>query len=232
MLLTVLEPAYFFQQSEFAKALHADGVVWANTFQFRRHSTINRAAIKTVHGAQWLTVPVFSRGKSGQTIRDTGIQRQKEWPATHLKTLEINYRVTPYYDFYLDEIEEIFRESWLHLDPLLSRVFRALAPARLAAALTTSAELAVCADRTQRILEWTHQLAADSYLLWPHEIALVDVARLQKAGIALYTFRFKAPEYRQSFGEYIPNLSVLDLWCNAGPAGPGLLHKAGQTTKI
>ncbi len=232
MLLTVLQPSYFFPQSDFAKALQADVVVWADNFHFRRHGTINRAAIKSAQGMQWLTVPVISHGKSGQSIAQTKILQQEKWPATHRKTIEINYHITPYYDFYQDSLDRVWQKNWFELNPLLLQVFEIFAPARLLAILKAAGELTVCSDRTERIRTWMRQLDADSYLLWPHELALIDVSRLQEAGIALYSFDFYAPEYQQSFGKFMPNLSVLDLMCNNGPASHGLLRQAGKIKKL
>ena len=232
MLLTVLEPAYFSPQSDFAKALQADVVVWANAFRFRRQSTIHRAAIKTVGGKKWLTIPVIQKGLLGQSIEEAKLSLQTDWRTTHQKTLEINYHLTPYYDFYAERINAGLQIPEAQLDPLLRRLFQILAPARLWSRLILSTGLDVCADRSLRISRWLQQTGCDSYLLRPLELNLIDVADLKRQGIQLYTFDFSPPIYSQSFQGFIPNLATIDLFCNEGPATTDCLHQAGRVTKV
>ncbi len=231
MLCTVIEPSYFLRQDECAKALQADVVIWADSFSFRRHSTINRAAIKTVHGAHWLTIPVLSRGHAGQSIRETRIQNQTDWRTGHLKTLEINYHLTPWYDALADNIAAVLRDSWTHLNPYLQRQVEVLAPPKPLCAVGSS-DLPPHADRTDRVIAWMRQMHASAYLVHAHQISLLDVPRLQQSGIGLYIFQFTAPVYQQAFAGYVADMAMIDLVCNEGPASYGLLQRAGRVPSL
>jgi hypothetical protein len=232
MLITVVEPGYFLSLAECAKASHADLVIWANSFHMRRHSTINRAAIKTVIGRQWLTIPVISKGSQEHTILDTQINNQLEWGRTHIKTLEINYRQSAYYDYYIDRLERLEQSAYHRLDVVLQASYRFLQDELGLAGLTESKALPAVAERTTRILEWMKALQADGYLLWPHELALIDVKRLQAEKINIHTMQFSAPEYHQPFNGFVPSLSTLDLLLNEGLASRDLLQRAGHVLQV
>jgi hypothetical protein len=232
MLITVVEPGYFLSLPECAKALQADHVIWANSFHMRRHSTINRAAIKTVNGRQWLTIPVISRRVEQQAIHDAQVNNQLEWGRTHLKTLEINYRQSAYYDYYVDKLEKIGQLQYDRLDAALQASFDFLQHEMGLPGLTKSTSLPAVGDRTSRIIAWMKAVQAARYLLWPQELALIDVERLTAAKIEICTMHYSAMEYHQSFTGFIPSLSALDLILNEGPASREILRKAGNAQSV
>jgi hypothetical protein len=46
---------------------------------------------------------------------------------------------------------------------------------------------------------------------------------MQEAGIALELQHWRAPVYPQLHGEFVPDLSVIDLLMNCGPHSSGVL---------
>jgi hypothetical protein len=232
MLATVVEPGYFFALAECAKAVQADHIIWANSFHMRRHSTINRAAIKTVNGRQWLTIPVISKGLQEQFIYEAQINRQLEWGRTHTKTLEINYRQSAYYDYYIDRLDGLLQMPYDRLDAVLQACFGFVQNELGLAGASESRALPDVSERTTRIIEWMKALQADGYLLWPHELALIDVHQLQAERIKIYTIYFSAPEYHQPFTGFVPSLSTLDLLLNEGPASRTLLRNAANVQTV
>ena len=232
MLITVLEPGYFPSLAECAKALQADRVIWANSFHMRRHSTINRAAIKTVNGRQWLTIPTIGKGLQEQAIHDACINNQIEWGRTHGKTIEINYRLSAYYDFVIDKLAPLWQTRYDRLDDVLKSAFRFLQSELGLAQAIESITWPAVSDRSERIIAWMKTLAADQYLIWPHQAMLIDVARLRAAGITVFAMHYTEPVYHQAFAGFISDLSVLDLVLNEGPAGREILRKAGSVRAI
>ena len=80
-----------------------DAFVILDTVQFERQSWQQRNRIKTPIGLQWLTVPVFFRGRLGQIIKDVEI-RESGFGRDHLRAIELNYRRTPYFENYFDQL--------------------------------------------------------------------------------------------------------------------------------
>ena len=59
----------------------------------------------------WLTVPVQSRGKFEQTIRETRIDPSPNWKSKHLSALRHNYSRAPFFDHYFQELSEVYNRG-------------------------------------------------------------------------------------------------------------------------
>jgi hypothetical protein len=224
--LAVIEPAYFPPPSYFAKALCADVLVWADSFQFRKGGFINRAPIKTVSGKQWLTVPVFSKMTAGQKINDAVIDNQQNWQNRHLRSLEVNYRQSPYYPFYTDAIAEIINGRYQTVSGLLAKsrdfLFSQL---RINKKIIPGSQLPHIPDRTERLIAWLKECDCQSYVHYEQERPLFNNPMVLGQGIQLFTCRYEPQKYHQIFGDFLPDLSVLDLLFNEGEQALAIIRQ-------
>ncbi len=229
MLLTIVQPSYFPPLAHFAKALCADVVIHADTFQFRKHDFVHRMAIKTVSGARWLSLPLLSKGHLHKQIREMEIDARQPWRETHVRSLAYNYHNAAYYYYYADGLERLLNNAGNNLGHLLTTVnsflMEQLAPGMH---LVLSHDLPAIAERTQRLAAWLKALGCNRYLIWPHEIPLVDMDRLADRGVQICTFTYQDRPYHQQFGAYVPGLSVLDLLLNEGPAATEWLRDGAR----
>jgi|GEM_PF-293465 hypothetical protein len=225
MLLTIVQPSYFPPLAHFAKALCADVVVHAESFQFRKHDFVHRTAIKTVAGARWLSLPILSKAHSHDAIDEMKIDARQPWNEAHLRSLVYNYHNAAWYDYYADGLETILKTPQASLGALLTATNRFLRD-QLAPAMKviSSRVLPRIPDRTGRLLAWLEAAHCDSYLLWPHEMSLLEAGRLAENGIRLERFTYDDRPYYQQFGAYLPGLGLLDLLLNEGPAAADWLR--------
>ena len=92
MILSAHQPAYLPWLGYFDKIARADVFVYLDTVQFEKNSFINRNQIKTPQGAQWLTIPVRTKGHMSASLRTTEIDDSQKWRSKHIKSIETNYR--------------------------------------------------------------------------------------------------------------------------------------------
>ncbi len=217
MILTVIEPSYFGTISTWAQICSADVQVIADTFKFKKHSSINRTAIKTITGRSWLTIPVRTRGQSDLAIKSVRIDRQQPWQAKHLCSLERNYQNAPYFIMMIDAITDCLRQRPDHLSPFLIHTMQ-ICGQWLASQQNwvQSTVLPECHDRTRRVLAWLDATGCNGYLLLPHEASLIDMDRLWKAGVELWLLSGAVSTYHQQYEGFIPDCSTLDLLFNEG----------------
>jgi hypothetical protein len=222
----VIEPAYFPPPFYFAKVLCADVLVWADSFQFKKGSFINRAPIKTVSGKQWLTVPVFSKMTAGQKINNTVIDNHQNWQNRHVRTLEVNYRQSPYYPFFSDAIANVINGQYQTISGLLvkSRDFL-FSQLKIDKKLTPGSQLPHVQDRTERLMAWLKECDCQSYVYYEQERPLFDAPMVLKQGIRLFTCRHEPQKYHQIFDGFLPNLSVLDLLFNEGEQAHAIIRQ-------
>ena len=74
-----------------------DEFVLFDDVQYTRRDWRNRNKIKTPDGATWLTIPVETKGKYLQNIRDVKIT-DNSWQKKHLKAIQLNYKNSKFFN--------------------------------------------------------------------------------------------------------------------------------------
>jgi len=226
MILTVIRPAYFPTIAVIAKAMAADVLVWADSFQYKKHDTMNRTAIKTVGRARWLTVPVLSKGLGLQPISAVQIDNRRTWQKNHRRALELNYKMAPYFYQYWDELEDMLSQEHEKLSELdlisIAFAFRALGMKKT---LLKSSQLPQVKDRTGRVIAWMKDTQCHNYLYESREASLIDRSRIEKEGVQAAACHFAPVVYHQQFGEFLPDLTILDLLFNEGEQSLNIVNE-------
>lgn len=75
----------------------------------------NRMSIYTANGRLDLTIPVKFSSSKREKFKDIKICYETNWQKNHLKSIQIAYRNSPYYNFFEENLLEIFnqREKFL-----------------------------------------------------------------------------------------------------------------------
>jgi hypothetical protein len=223
MILSAHQPAYLPWLGYFDKIARADVFVYLDTVQFEKNSFINRNKIKTPNGASWLTIPVKTKGHMRGSLRTTQIDDSQPWRVRHLKSIRANYGKARRFDECFAKMETLLaiRESnlaefclyqlrfWLDELGINTRVVR-------------SSELTISSSKSQLALDLCHQLGAQRYLSGMLGLDYLVEADFVKAGIELEYQRYDSMVYPQLWGEFIPDLCVLDWWMNT--SGPSALR--------
>jgi hypothetical protein len=93
-----------------------------------------------------------------------------------------------------------------------------------------SSELKVPGVATERLANLIKAVGGDTYLSGAHALdAYLDAGLLEDEGIALELQEWHAPAYQQRHGDFIADLSIVDLLVNCGPESLGVL--CGQLTE-
>ena len=72
--VAILQSNYIPWKGYFDMIAAVDEFILYDDMQYTKNDWRNRNQIKTPQGVQWLTVPVRSKGRFGQTIRETEIE--------------------------------------------------------------------------------------------------------------------------------------------------------------
>ena len=215
MRVTVHQPNYLPYLGLFHKMARADVFVVFDTAQYSRQLGYhNRNLIKTPRGAQWITVPV--RHGTLHAIRDVQIGDDR-WANRHCQTLDANYRRAPYYQSYAQELKAVLGKPWTHLAELNECLIGLLArwlniPTKMIRASSLPAPPTT--DPTSKILHFVRCVGGDTYLSGQGGHGYLDEA--QFTDVRLEYDEFVPTPYPQLFGDFIPNLSVVDAIFNRG----------------
>jgi len=201
----------------FSKIKNCDIFVFLDDVQYEKREFQNRNKIKTANGWQYLTVPVLTKGKFYQKINEVIINNDIKWREEHLKTIKINYSKAKYFDLYYPEIENIYSKEYIYLkDISLNLINFFIKNFNIRKNIKFSSEFNISEKSTNRIIEICKLLKADAYLSGIGAKNYLDETLFNRNNIKLIWQNFEVKEYPQIYGNFMPNLSALDLLLNCG----------------
>jgi len=232
MLVGIHQPHYLPWLRYLEKVARSDVFVILDDVQYEKNGYQNRNRIKTAQGPTMLTAPVLK--PTHRPICEMELDARSGWQEKHRRALEQNYRKAPYFERYWPELEALYETTWTHLGSLNEAMLRLFVrQLGVETRLVRSSEIETQGQATERLAELCRAVGGDAYLSGTYAVqAYLDPEVLWRAGIRLAFQEWKAPEYPQLYpaAGFAPDLSVVDLLFNAGPASLDLLLSSGSVT--
>ena len=195
-----------------------DEFILYDDMQYTRRDWRNRNQIKTPQGLQWLTIPVVTKGKYYQKIRETQIE-DPDWGVTHWKALSQNYRRAPYFLDIAAWLEPLYlNESFNNLSQLNRCFIEAVCTyLNIKTKITSSWDYTLIDGKTERLANLCMQAGGVEYISGPAAKNYVDEKVFFDLRIKLTWFDYDGYiEYPQLWGEFTHGVSILDLLFNCG----------------
>ena len=235
MLITGHQPNYLPYLGFFEKAARAELLVLVDTTQFVKRGPfgwIHRNRIRTAEGWIWLTVPVRTKGRFQQKICDVEIDNTTPWARKHLRSLQRAYSRAPFWDRYEEGITEIYERSWAKLAELNEALIGLLLmELGIDTPVTRASDLGVEGVSTGYVLDLCSKAEATGYISGLHGRDYLEETSFAEADVRLVFQTFEHPRYPQCWkGDFVENLSVVDLLFNQGPESLDLLLSGNDYT--
>ena len=217
MRVGIHQPQYLPWLGIIDRIMQCDVFVMLDNVPYSKNYVYNRNRIKTADGWSWLTVPVLFKGKFGTLIKDIAINDKSNWREEHRKSILFAYSKAPFFGEYKGYLEEFFAREWVSLSEVsiesLKLILRLFGVDRK---IVIASELGVEGAKEALLLDICKKLGADNYLSGPDgkNYVIPDVWRA--GGIEIGFQEFKHPKYPQLYGEFIPQMSSIDLLFNCG----------------
>lgn len=197
--MKIFHPTYFPSIRQFALMSLEKELVFEVNDNFQKQTYRNRCYIYGANGKQLLNIPI-QKISGKQLTKDVKIDYGSNWQMEHLKSLHSAYRSSPFFEFYIDDLEELFtkKETFL-LDLNIQTI--------------------------QKVMD-ALQLKVDYLLSKSYEKDLFNDYRFLVNAKSKEKFNF--PTYTQVFNNkhgFIENLSILDLLFLEGPASELYIKK-------
>jgi len=232
MIVAIHQPNFLPWPGYFYKIACCDVFVFLDTVQFTKNGFQNRNRIKTPQGVVWVTVPVLTKGKFGQPTNEVIITNRIDWGTKIWKTIQQNYRKARYFDLYAQFFEEIFSKKWeLLIDLNETILLQIMTWLNLSTQTMRASEMNVSGKSSELLINICQELKADTYLSGFGGKKYMEKSLFEDKGIKLKTYDFVPHVYPQIHGEFIPNLSVIDLIFNCGPESQRVLLATGSRNK-
>ena len=211
----------------------ADEVVLLDSVQYTRRDWRNRNRIKTTSGAIWITIPVEVKGRYDQAIDETRVS-SPDWAEGHRRAIDLAYKRAPYYGEIAGWLDELIGN--VATEPMLSQINEILLRA-ICARLGISVTIRRCTDLidrqamrdmnpSERLAQLAQATGASQYLSGPAAKAYLDQSIFEKRGIGVKWMSYAGyPDYPQLWGDFEPQVSIVDLLFNTGSAASQYLRR-------
>jgi hypothetical protein len=223
VITAIHQPNYIPWLGYFFKIAHVDKFVFLDNVAHTTGGFVNRNTIKTPNGSAWLTIPVIKSGRSGQLILDVQSNNADKWKVRHLATLRSNYGRAPFFKEIFSLLEPHYCLDGDGRDSLADFNIRVICSIAtylgLNAEFMRASELRSLGQKTDLILTICHAIGARTYLAGTGAKSYQEDKKLEEAGITPVYSPFSQQRYRQLFGEFVGNLSVVDVLMNCGYLG-------------
>ena len=212
----------------FEKIAHSDVFLALDNIQYTKNGWQNRNKIKGPNGTVLLTVPVIER--LGQNLDEVRINNAAAWAKKHWRTIEQAYRKAPFFAQHAGFLADTYRRRWEFLNDLNRHMLSYLVEALgIRTRFVYASALQVPGVATERLVNLIRAVGGDRYYSGAHALeSYLDAALLERAGIALELQRWQPPAYPQRHGEFVPDLSILDLLLNCGPDSLEVIRGGGS----
>ena len=203
----LLSTSYFGPVQYYCKLLQFKNVLIEQWENYSKQSYRNRCNIYGANGVLALSVPVVKATSKKILTKDVQISYDTNWQKLHWKGIESAYKSSPYFEYYIDDLEKFFNKRWNYLLEYNLEIQKVICEI-----LELEAH---CSLTTDFIENETPDLADARDTIHP------------KKSKSLCDSDFNPKPYTQVFGDkhgFVPNLSILDVVFNLGPEGISYLE--------
>lgn len=219
--ICIMQPSFLPWLGWFDIVDQCDSLVILDDVSFSKQSWQQRNRIRTSKGLEYLTVPVQTAGRLGQSIDQTETSGDSFVERILGKVLHA-YRRAPYFDRYYPGFADCLATSATsgRLASLNVGLLRwLLAELGLSPSIQFSSQMGAKGRRGWRVADLCNRAGATRYLSPAGAEAYLreDSEAFGSTGIAVELHAYEHPEYRQQFEPFIGYASTIDLLFNEGP---------------
>jgi hypothetical protein len=199
----------------------ADVLVFYDDVQFSKGSFTNRVQVKTPSGVQWMTVPLRDL-KLGTVIDEVQTVPVLQWREKHLALLERSLNGAPYSNDAFLMAREIYTLEHQSIGHLARASMLALGDyfgLLQGKVILDVRDLCINGSGSQRVLDIVRAIGGDIYITGHGARKYLDHEAFEESGINVHYMHYECQPYPQSWGEFTPYVTALDLLACLGRNG-------------
>jgi len=110
-MTTLIHPTYFPNIEHFNHLFNSKSLCFEINDFYQKQTLRNRTSIYGSNGKLDLVIPVKFSYKNREKLKDIKICNDTKWQKNHLKSIQISYRSSPYFEFFEDYFFKIFEKK-------------------------------------------------------------------------------------------------------------------------
>lgn len=230
MIVACHQPLYLPWPGLFYKAASSDLLVLLDHVAFPRgRSWVSRNRLKNADGSFWLTVPVKRKGQQNTPINTIEIYNELEWERKHFESIRQAYSHAPFLEDHIEFFADLYKQRRQKLIDLNLAIFNYLMRSlHIETDVVLSSTLKGVGRGAELPVSICQLFGAKSYLTFAAAEKYLDLTLFGNASIRIKKFTLHPPVYPQLWGEFVPNLSTLDMLLCCGPKSIRFILKSGR----
>lgn len=210
-IVTIHQPDFLPWRGFFDRWGKSDLYIVLDDVQFLRRGWHHRDKIKTKDGVKWLTIPIKKKGKYDQLILEVEIDYSTDWQAKHLKTIEVNYKKAPNFEYYFDKLKSIYvKKHDLLIDLNMDLLIFVAEELGIDTPAVFASSYNVNSNSTERLIELVKAVGGNEYLTGTGSKGYLNEKLFQRKGIRVVWQNYEETFYKQLHEDFVPHLSGLD----------------------
>jgi len=229
MIVSIHQPNYLPWVGFFYKIAKSDIFVILDDVNYIKNSYADRCTIKTPQGSCYLKIPVLAKN-TVSLYNNTFLNDSINWRDKHIKTIEVNYKKSKYFNIFFEDIKNIISDvSLTDLSTFNSKLIQYIITGLgIKTKLVFSSSLQVKTPSTQRLVDILKKISGTTYISGHGAKEYQDESLFSSNGIQLRYSDFSIKEYNQLWGDFLPGLSIIDLLFNNGKESLDFLTKSSK----
>ncbi len=230
MIISFSQPVFIPWGGFFARLLSADGMVLLdNTVLARGFTFVNRNRLKGPEGEIWITVPLKRKGRGAQKIKDLEIYEKERWKKKFLATLQHYYGHSLYFKPLFEKIRHaVDKRGPRFLDLALELLDILRSSLGIDTEIILQSDLKIVGKGTPLLVSIVSELRAEEVILPYGSAKALECRLFEGGGIKVRFLRYAPPQSPQFWGDFLPNLSALDLLLCCGQDGRAIIESGSH----
>ncbi|MBH1939411.1 WbqC family protein [Mobilitalea sibirica] len=221
MIVAIHQPDYIPYPGYFYKIANSDCFIFLDDAQYSNAGFTNCNRIKTPQGELRLKIPVLQT--LGDTIMEVVTKDELGWKKKHLKTLLLNYKKAKYFDEIYYDFEKLLMNKFDNIADmniaLIQQICKGLG---IGKRFERSSSYRIQSARENRVIDLCKAVGASTYLSGIGARVYQKEEHFAGKDMKLTYSDYQPIVYPQLWGEFIPNLSILDYLFHQGYDCEGL----------
>ena len=216
--ILIHQPEYLPWTHLFEKIKESDTFVFLDNVQYNRRSFQNRNQIKIRSGKKWLTIPIKKTSRF-ELISNIKIDNSKNWKEQHLKIIKENYKDSPHFALFYEELENLLKNSYENLCQLnIDLIILICKLLNVKCNFIKLSNMKIKSKKSNLILDICLELNSKEYITGMGSQNYLNLDEFKKNNIIVNFLSPKNETYNQMFENigFIKDLSIVDKIFNKG----------------
>jgi hypothetical protein len=214
-VISIHQPNYIPWLGYFYKIYLSDIFVFLDDAQFSNEGMHNWHYIKTPQGPLRMKIPV--QQKLGDKINEVRTKDELGWKQKHLKAIVINYKKSLYFEEIYNDFSSLLLESYPNLASMNKHlIIHVCKKFGIKTKIIESSSLNIYTSSEQKVIDIVNALNGTDYYSGLGAKAYQNEDNFIKRNIHLTYIQYLPYSYKQLWGDFRQNVSVLDYMMNCG----------------